>query len=207
MLAIDGCYIATADDGATEHPGGYLVIDGDRIAATGAGPLPPHYAAAERIDGAGLLATPGLVNTHHHLYQWITRGYATDDTLFGWLTMLYPVWAGLDADLVHAAAAANLGWLALTGCSTTTDHHYVFPAGRGDLLEARSSRPGGSGCISPGPGIDEPPGVRPAACPGFGRRKARRHPRGHAGGDRPLARPIVRGDDPDRGRAAARRSR
>ncbi len=136
VLAIDGCYIATADDGATEHPAGYLVIDGDRIAATGAGPLPPHYAAAERIDGAGLLATPGLVNTHHHLYQWITRGYATDDTLFGWLTTLYPVWAGLDADLVHAAAAANLGWLALTGCSTTTDHHYVFPAGRGDLLEA-----------------------------------------------------------------------
>ena len=136
MLAIDGCYIAAADDGGTEHPAGYLVIDGDRIAATGAGPLPPHYAAAERIDGAGLLATPGLVNTHHHLYQWITRGYATDDTLFGWLTTLYPVWAGLDADLVHASAAANLGWLALTGCSTTTDHHYVFPAGRGDLLEA-----------------------------------------------------------------------
>jgi cytosine/adenosine deaminase-related metal-dependent hydrolase len=83
-----------------------------------------------------LLATPGLVNTHHHLYQWITRGYATDDTLFGWLTTLYPVWADLDAELVQAAAAANLGWMALTGCSTTTDHHYVFPAGRGDLLTA-----------------------------------------------------------------------
>jgi cytosine/adenosine deaminase-related metal-dependent hydrolase len=112
------------------------VLDGDRIAAVGAGPVPSHYAAAERVDGAGLLATPGLVNTHHHLYQWITRGYATDDTLFGWLTTLYPVWAGLDADLVQASAAANLGWLALTGCSTTTDHHYVFPAGRGDLLAA-----------------------------------------------------------------------
>jgi cytosine/adenosine deaminase-related metal-dependent hydrolase len=136
MLAIDGCHVATADAAGTEHPAGYVVISGDRIEAVGAGPLPDRYAAAERVDGAGLLATPGLVNVHHHLYQWITRGYATDDSLFGWLTALYPVWAGLDAELVHASAAANLGWMALTGCSTSSDHHYVFPAGRGDLLEA-----------------------------------------------------------------------
>jgi cytosine/adenosine deaminase-related metal-dependent hydrolase len=136
VLAIDGCHIATVDGAGTEHPAGYLVMQDDRIAAVGPGPLPARYAGAQRIDGSGRLATPGLVNTHHHLYQWITRGYATDDTLFGWLTALYPVWARLDADLVHASAAANLGWLALTGCSTTTDHHYVFPAGRGDLLEA-----------------------------------------------------------------------
>ncbi|MDQ2811584.1 MAG: 8-oxoguanine deaminase [Actinomycetota bacterium] len=136
MLAIDGCYIATVDDAGTEHQAGYLVLQDDRIVATGPGPLPARYADATRIDGSDLLATPGLVNAHHHLYQWITRGYATDDTLFGWLSTLYPVWAGLDAGLVHAAAAANLGWLALTGCSTTTDHHYVFPAGHGDLLEA-----------------------------------------------------------------------
>jgi cytosine/adenosine deaminase-related metal-dependent hydrolase len=136
MLAIDGCHVATADAAGTEHPAGYVVITGDRITAVGPGPLPAQYAAADRVDGAGLLATPGLVNAHHHLYQWITRGYATDDSLFDWLTALYPVWAGLDAELVHAAAGANLGWLALTGCSTSTDHHYVFPAGRGDLLEA-----------------------------------------------------------------------
>ena len=136
MLAIDGCHIATVDGAGTEHPAGYLVMQDDRIAAVGPGPLPARYAGAQRIDGSGRLATPGLVNTHHHLYQWITRGYATDDTLFGWLTTLYPVWAGLDAELVQASAAANLGWLALTGCSTTTDHHYVFPAGRGDLLAA-----------------------------------------------------------------------
>jgi cytosine/adenosine deaminase-related metal-dependent hydrolase len=136
LLAIDGCHVATVDPADTEHLVGYLVMEGDQIVAVGPGPLPHNYAGSERIDGSGLLATPGLVNTHHHLYQWITRGYAADDTLFGWLTTLYPVWAGLDADLVHASAAANLGWLALTGCSTTTDHHYVFPAGRGDLLEA-----------------------------------------------------------------------
>ena len=136
MLAIDGCHVATVDATGTEHATGYVVISGDRIEAVGAGPLPARYATAERVDGAGLLATPGLVNSHHHLYQWITRGYATDDSLFGWLTALYPVWAGLDAELVHASAAANLGWMALTGCTTSTDHHYVFPAGRGDLLEA-----------------------------------------------------------------------
>jgi cytosine/adenosine deaminase-related metal-dependent hydrolase len=136
VLVIEGCYVATADAAGTEHPAGYLVLDGDRIAAVGAGPVPAPYAGAERIDGGGRLATPGLINTHHHLYQWITRGYATDDTLFGWLTALYPVWAGLDAELVHASAAANLGWLALTGASTSADHHYVFPAGGGDLLEA-----------------------------------------------------------------------
>jgi cytosine/adenosine deaminase-related metal-dependent hydrolase len=136
MLAIDGCHVATADAAGTEYPAGYVVISGDRITAVGRGPLPAEYAAAERVDGAGLLATPGLVNAHTHLYQWITRGYATDSSLFDWLTALYPVWAGLDAELVHAAAAANLGWLALTGCSASTDHHYIFPAGRGDLLEA-----------------------------------------------------------------------
>jgi cytosine/adenosine deaminase-related metal-dependent hydrolase len=136
VIAIDGCHVATVDPAGTEHARGYVVLDGERIAAVGPGALPPQYAAAELVDGAGLLATPGLVNTHHHLYQWITRGYAADDTLFGWLTALYPVWAGLDAELAYASAAANLGWLALTGCSTTTDHHYVFPAGRGDLLEA-----------------------------------------------------------------------
>jgi cytosine/adenosine deaminase-related metal-dependent hydrolase len=139
VLAIDGCYVATVDAAGTEHPRGYLVLDGDRIAAVGPGPLPAQYAAAERVDGAGMLATPGLVNAHHHLYQWITRGYAADNTLFEWLTTLYPVWAGLDAELAAASAAANLGWMALTGCSTSTDHHYVFPAGRGDLLEATIS--------------------------------------------------------------------
>jgi cytosine/adenosine deaminase-related metal-dependent hydrolase len=136
VIAIDGCYVATVDAAGTEHARGYVVLDGERIAAVGPGPLPPAYTNADLVDGSGLLATPGLVNSHHHLYQWITRGYAADDTLFGWLTTLYPVWAELDAELTYASAAANLGWLALTGCSTTTDHHYVFPAGRGDLLEA-----------------------------------------------------------------------
>jgi cytosine/adenosine deaminase-related metal-dependent hydrolase len=135
-LTIEGCYVATMDGAAHEYPAGHVVTDQGRIVAVGAGPVPPEYAAATRIDGTGLLVTPGLVNSHHHLYQWITRGYATDDTLFGWLRTLYPVWARLTPELLADSAAANLAWLALTGCSTSTDHHYVFPAGAGDLLEA-----------------------------------------------------------------------
>ncbi|HXF22208.1 MAG TPA: 8-oxoguanine deaminase [Streptosporangiaceae bacterium] len=135
-LSIEGCYLATVDEAGHEYPAGHVVADQGRIVAAGAGPAPPEYAPATLIDGAGLLVTPGLVNSHHHLYQWITRGYATDDTLFGWLRALYPVWARLTPELLADAAAANLAWLALTGCSTSTDHHYVFPAGAGDLLEA-----------------------------------------------------------------------
>lgn len=136
MIAIEDCAVATVDASGSEHASGHVVFDGARIVAVGPGPVPSAHADATRVDGAGTLVTPGLVNTHQHLYQWLTRGYAVDETLFGWLTTLYPVWAGLTEDLVHAGALANLGWLALTGCSTTTDHAYVHPAGGGDLLAA-----------------------------------------------------------------------
>jgi cytosine/adenosine deaminase-related metal-dependent hydrolase len=76
------------------------------------------------------------VNTHHHLYQWATRGQAVDEPLFAWLTHLYPIWAGLDEEVVEQAATGALAWLVRTGCTTTTDHHYVFPRGGGDLLAA-----------------------------------------------------------------------
>jgi len=135
-LTIEGCYVATVDGAGHEYASGHVVTDQGRILAAGAGPAPAEYATATRVDGAGLLVTPGLVNSHHHLYQWITRGYATDGTLFDWLKTLYPVWARLTPDLLADSAAANLAWLALTGCSTSSDHHYVFPAGQGDLLEA-----------------------------------------------------------------------
>ncbi len=137
MIVIEGCALATVDAAGTEHPSGHLVVDGDRIVAVGAGPAPAvGYEGARRVDGRGCLATPGLVNCHHHLYQWITRGLAQQAGLFEWLTELYPVWAGLDAELELAAARAGLAALLTSGCSTSTDHHYVFPAGGGDLLAA-----------------------------------------------------------------------
>jgi cytosine/adenosine deaminase-related metal-dependent hydrolase len=134
-LVIDGAAIVTVDQAGHEFTRGHLVVDGGRIAALGEGPA-PTVDGARRVDGTGCVLTPGLVNTHHHLYQWATRGYATDGTLFQWLTELYPVWARISAPVVGAAAAAGLAWLAKSGCTTSTDHHYVFPQGRGDLLGA-----------------------------------------------------------------------
>ncbi len=79
-VAIEGCYVATVDAAGSEYPAGHLVAQGGRIAAVGPGPVPPEFAAgATRIDGSGRLLTPGLVNTHTHLYQWLTRGYATEE--------------------------------------------------------------------------------------------------------------------------------
>jgi cytosine/adenosine deaminase-related metal-dependent hydrolase len=75
------------------------------------------------------------VNCHHHLYQWLTRGYAQQATLFEWLVALYPVWAHIDVEMEHAAARAGLTALARSGCSTSTDHHYLWPRGGGDYLE------------------------------------------------------------------------
>jgi cytosine/adenosine deaminase-related metal-dependent hydrolase len=121
-----------------EIPDGHVVVEGDRITTIGSGPAPSVAGAdrAERIDARGCLVTPGLVNTHHHLYQWASQGLAKDDTLFDWLVTLYRPWARMDAEVVHGAATAALGWLAKSGATTTTDHHYIFPKGRGDLLAA-----------------------------------------------------------------------
>jgi cytosine/adenosine deaminase-related metal-dependent hydrolase len=133
---IEGCAIATV--AGPEYDDGHLVVEGDRIVAVGPGAY-QGQPADSTVDGSGCLLTPGLVNTHHHLYQWATRGRAQEKNLFGWLTELYPVWARMDEEMVVAASAAGLGWLALSGCTTSTDHHYVFPRGAGDLLAASIS--------------------------------------------------------------------
>jgi cytosine/adenosine deaminase-related metal-dependent hydrolase len=132
-IAIDGCHVSTVDDAGTEHASGHVLVEDGVIASVGAGPAPE---ADTVIDGRGCLATPGLVNTHHHLYQWATRGLAQQANLFDWLVTLYPVWTGIDEEITHAAAVAGLTRLARTGCTTAADHHYVFPAGKGDLLAA-----------------------------------------------------------------------
>ena len=133
---IEGCAVATVDAAGTEHAQGWILVEGRAISALGGGAPPPLPEGARRIDARGCLATPGLVNCHHHLYQWATRGLAQDEDLFGWLTALYPIWAGIDEEITHHAARGGLAALALSGCATTTDHHYLFPRGGGDLLEA-----------------------------------------------------------------------
>ena len=135
-VVLDGCAVVTMDAARTEHTTGHVIVEGARIVAVAPGKAPTELADARYVDARGCVATPGLVNTHHHLYQWVTRGLAVDETLFGWLTTLYPVWGLIDADTVRIAATGGLGWLARTGCTTTSDHHYVFPSEGGDLLAA-----------------------------------------------------------------------
>lgn len=133
---IENAAIATMDADGTEHDWGHVVIVDGVVKAVGAGKPPVGPAPDRRIDGRDCLVTPGLVNTHHHLYQWATRGYGQQSTLFEWLTELYPVWANLDYETVYFAAAAGLVRLARTGCTTAADHHYVFPRGGGGVFGA-----------------------------------------------------------------------
>ncbi|MQA02686.1 MAG: 8-oxoguanine deaminase [Streptosporangiales bacterium] len=135
-LVIEGAAVATVDEAGTEYDRGHLVAVDGVITAVGPGATPAlsDGLPTRRVDGSGCLLTPGLVNTHHHLYQWATRGLAVDEALFQWLRALYPVWAELGATEVRAATRAGLGWLALSGCTTSADHHYVFPRDAGDLL-------------------------------------------------------------------------
>ena len=136
MILIDSCErIALMDDRGTELSHASILIDQGVIAWVGTG-TPPATGELERIDGRGLVAIPGLINTHHHLYQVLTRVRAQEQGLFNWLKELYPVWARLDAAWEREAALLGLCELALSGCTTSVDHHYVFPRGVEGLLEA-----------------------------------------------------------------------
>jgi 8-oxoguanine deaminase len=136
MILLDGCRtVVTMDDDGHELENGSVLIDGGLITWVGQG-RPPVKDQPDVIDGRGLVAVPGLVNTHHHLYQTLTRVRAQQGGLFEWLRELYPVWATIDHDWQRTAAEVGLAELALSGCSTTTDHHYVFPQGVSGLLEA-----------------------------------------------------------------------
>ncbi|MCU1360210.1 MAG: putative triazine hydrolase, partial [Ilumatobacteraceae bacterium] len=98
-------------------------------------PLP---TATRVIDATDCLVMPGLVNTHHHIFQNLTRAYPpmADKPLFGWLQSLYPLWAAIDEEAVHVSAFVGLAELALSGCTTSTDHLYLHPRAAGDLLTA-----------------------------------------------------------------------
>jgi len=142
-ILLNGCHVVTMDGERAEYPFGHVAIDGAAI--TSVGPGEGTWPADRVIDASGCLATPGLVNAHDHLYQWVTRGRAVDSTLFEWLCELYPVWAKIDERVVADAAMAALAWLARTGCTTSSDHHYVFPRGGGDVLGATVAAAGAVG--------------------------------------------------------------
>lgn len=134
-VVVNARTVATLDERRRELDGGWVSITDGLIADVGSGPPPP---AAEVIDATDCLVTPGLVNAHHHLYQNLTRAHPpmTDKPLFGWLQSLYPLWRAIDTEAVHVSAWVGLAELALSGCTTSTDHLYLHPRGAGDLLTA-----------------------------------------------------------------------
>jgi len=137
LLVRDARLVATVDAGGRELPGGWVAVTDGLVSGVGAS-TDPVPAAATVLDAGGCLVTPGLVNTHHHIYQNLTRSYrpAVNGTLFEWLTTLYPRWALLDEEAAYVSAWVGLAELALGGCTTSTDHLYVHPRGAGDLLTA-----------------------------------------------------------------------
>jgi len=136
LLVAGALLVATLDDDRREIPGGWVAVRGGRIAGVGEPGREPAAGRVLRADGC--LVTPGLINTHHHIYQNLTRAYrpATNSNLFGWLSALYPVWSRLDEEAAYVSAWVGLAELALGGCTTTTDHLYVHPRGGGDLISA-----------------------------------------------------------------------
>jgi cytosine/adenosine deaminase-related metal-dependent hydrolase len=129
--------VLTMDDAGREIAGCDVRIEGGVITAVGQG-LPADRA--EAIDFSGCVVTPGLVNTHHHLFQTLTRAVpgGQDALLFGWLRTLYPIWAKMRPVDIRAATRLGLAELALSGCTTSSDHLYLFPNGTrlDDTIEA-----------------------------------------------------------------------
>ena len=120
--------VVTMDDERREIADGAVLIEGNVIAAVGPSAALPQ-TADELIDCRGMVLLPGLVNTHHHLYQTLTRAVpaAQDANLFGWLTTLYPIWAGLRGEDIYVSARLGLAELLLSGCTSASDHLYLFP--------------------------------------------------------------------------------
>jgi cytosine/adenosine deaminase-related metal-dependent hydrolase len=137
LLVHDADLVATVDDGRREIAGGWVAVTDGLVSGVG-GPADPRPDAVGTLDARGCLVTPGLVNTHHHLYQNLTRAFAPALTggLFDWLGTLYPLWARLDEEAAYVSAYVGLAELALGGCTTSTDHLYVHPRAAGDLITA-----------------------------------------------------------------------
>ena len=137
LLVRNARCVATVDATRREIANGWVAVNHGLIVGVGGAHDPAPLA--DRIIGAeGCLVTPGLVNTHHHIYQNLTRAYRpmTSAPLFGWLKSLYPLWSHIDEEAIYESAWVGLAELALGGCTTSSDHLYVHPVGGGDLLSA-----------------------------------------------------------------------
>ena len=128
ILIRNAAAVVTMNSTREEISGGDVLIRGGVIAAVGTNLAAP---GAEVVEGNGCVVTPGLVNTHHHLYQTLTRAVpgGQDALLFGWLKTLYPIWAGFGPEEMFVSTQVGLAELALSGCTLTSDHLYLFPKG------------------------------------------------------------------------------
>lgn len=137
LLVTGADLVATMDDQCREIEDGWVAITSGLVSAVG-GLTEGPPAATKVLRADGCLVTPGLINTHHHMFQNLTRSYrpAVNASLFDWLTTLYPRWAALDEEAAYLSAWVGLAELALGGCTTSTDHLYVHPHGAGDLVSA-----------------------------------------------------------------------
>lgn len=128
LLIRNALVLVTMDGGRREIPGGGVLVEDNRIIAVGTD-LP--QTADEVIDASGHVVMPGLVNTHHHMYQSLTRAVpaAQDGELFTWLKSLYPIWAGLTPEMVKVSTRLAMAELILSGCTTSSDHLYIYPNG------------------------------------------------------------------------------
>jgi cytosine/adenosine deaminase-related metal-dependent hydrolase len=133
--------LVTMDDDRRRIPGGSVYVRDNAIEQVG--PADELSATADTvIDAQGMIVLPGLVNCHHHLYQTLTRAVpaAQNAPLFGWLKTLYPIWAGLTPEAVYTSALVGLAELVLSGCTTASDHLYIYPSGCRIDDEIRAAR-------------------------------------------------------------------
>lgn len=130
LLLRDADLVVTMDAARREIPRASVLIEGNRIAAVGPAAGLPR-AADEVIDLAGHVLTPGLINTHHHMYQTLTRVVpgVQDGELFGWLRGLYPIWARLTPEMIGVSTRTAMAELLLSGATTSSDHLYIYPNG------------------------------------------------------------------------------
>ena len=137
LLVTGAELVVTMDAARREIRNGWVAVTDGQVSGIG-GSGDERPTATRTLDAEGGLITPGLINTHHHLYQNLTRAYPpmTNAPLFGWLQTLYPHWRALDEESAYLSAWVGLAELALSGCTTSTDHLYLHPRGGGDLLTA-----------------------------------------------------------------------
>lgn len=142
LLLKNADVVACMDDAQREIRHGSIFIRGDKIEAVGAAEALPQNAE-EVIDLRGHIVVPGLVNTHHHMYQSLTRVVPSvqNGELFNWLTHLYPIWQKLTPEMIHVSTQTAMAELILSGCTTTSDHLYVYPNGcrLDDSIEAAAT--------------------------------------------------------------------